>query len=197
MSNPDNKKPEQSIDIQDISAQNHGQVNVAGGNVQQTTFHIEHAHLDPANPYLQFTGAYRLSAIETRRKNYKKADELLQLAEACAEELKGQRRLRGVKHRRALFYIAQGEYALAEPCLEGALQIDNALGEPRYQAVDYFHLAEIYQGMERLAEAREAALKAELFMKSCRLRVGALIWMNLYVRSLNQIRINRSVFYAE
>ncbi len=46
MNDADNPKPEQSIDIQDISAQNHGQVNVAGGNVQQTTIHIEQAHLD-------------------------------------------------------------------------------------------------------------------------------------------------------
>ena len=117
---------------------------------------------NPDNLYLRYTGAYRLSAIETERGHFDEAERWLQLAGAAANELKGERRLRGVLHRRGNNLLAQGKYPEAESYLQEAFKIDVFLGDLRYQAADYLNLARVYQGLNRIAEAREFALKARV-----------------------------------
>ncbi len=112
------------------------------------------------NPRLMFYGAYRLSSLETFRKNYGKAKEWIDIAERWGKETNSERTSSEILYRRAAIADATKDFVAAERYLLDALALNAARGERRFVAQDKYQLARVYKQMGNLHLSRKYAEEA-------------------------------------
>jgi len=115
---------------------------------------------ETGNPRLIFYGAYRLSSLETFRKNYEKAKEWIDIAEHWAKETHSERTSSVIMYRRAAIAHATNDFVTAEKHLLDALALNAARGERRFVAQDKYQLAKVYEHMGNLHLAQKYAEEA-------------------------------------
>jgi tetratricopeptide (TPR) repeat protein len=112
------------------------------------------------NPRLVFYGAYRLSSLETFRKNYEKAKEWIDIAEDWAKETHSERTSSIILYRRAAIAMSVGDFVAAEKYLLDALALNVTRGERRFVAQDKYWLARVYRDMGNVHLSRQYAEEA-------------------------------------
>lgn len=113
-----------------------------------------------SNPRLTFYGAYRLSSLESFRKNYGKAKEWIDVAERWAKETHSERTSSVIMYRRAAIAASTNDFAAAEKYLLDALALNVSRGERRFVAQDKYQLAKVYERIGNLHLARKYAEEA-------------------------------------